>query len=155
MNWNRREQRRLTYEIFTLIAVFSLPTAFLFLFPASSVRFRADPVRRGQAFTCAFVSLTPEQSAAAIAASRTSWMVEERGAGRMKERLHIGELPMMDPPVAPHISVSASKTVRAGYDFPLLPPTLGAGEPERIVGDSEEKAPGRPQAFSREEMLEL
>jgi hypothetical protein len=145
----------LAYEVFTLIAVFSLPTAFLFSFPASSVRFRANPVRQRQPFTCAFINLTPEQSAAAISATRTSWMVEERDARRMKGRLHIGELPVMDPPVAPYISVSASEAGRAVYDFPSLPPTLGAGEPERIAGDSEEKKPERPQTFSREEMLEL
>ena len=153
MSENRRRSKRVVYEIFTFAAVFALPAVLFLAFPPGAVGFRAAPHPPARTFSCSFVNLSQQEVQQAIAATRTSWAIDDSGAHRFKGRLHLGELPDEEPFDAPAVPIRASEARRPGYRLTLLPPTLGAPPPVRIGGEKEKEA--KKPAFSREQMLQL
>lgn len=153
MSGSRRRSKRVVYEVFTFAAVFALPAAFFLAFPSGAVWFDASRHPPARRFTCSFVNLSQQEFLQAIAATRTSWTMDDGAARRLKGSLHLGELPEEEPFDAPDIPIRASKTRKTAYRLPSLPPTLGAPPPERIGSEVREEV--KNAAFSREEMLAL
>lgn len=153
MSEGRRRSRRLGYEIFTFTAVFALPAAFVLSYPSSAIGFRASSVSGERAFKCAFVNLSQQEAAAALAATRASWKVNATDTGRFKDRLGLGELPEEAPFVAPGFTVGSANETMVGYGMSALPPTLAAPAPRPIPAITDEEPVEK--AFSRKEMLNI
>ncbi len=150
-----RPRRPLRYELYSLAAVLAVPVAVALAFPHEAIGFRPAPDAAPAAGLCAFVSLTEEESARAVANARTAWKV---GAENVR-RLH-ADLSVSAMPEEPHGAVMReSERARVppprpvAYDEMPLPATLSAPPPGRIA--REEPDPDAGLTFSRKELLKL
>lgn len=149
-----RPRKHLRYELYSLTAIVSIPIALVAAFPYSSVAFTASESRPAPAPRCAFVELTEEEEASALAAARAAWKVSAEGVRRMRLDLSIESAP--EDPVTSVSDIRdrarppSAPTVR--LDAPALPPTMAAPPPAQIAPWSGEDDGG---AFPRRELLQI
>ena len=147
--------KSLQQEILTSVSVLAFPAAIVLSFPSEAVSFRAKPVSPDCAASAAFVTLSPEQERAALAAAKTAWQSDAATRQRQRIRLPLGELPEDAP--GPLLDIGAGlRPVDVPEPFGYRPlgwePSLRSASPARIPS---ERPSGPVPAFSREELLKM
>lgn len=169
-----RRYRRWRHEFIPLLAVFALPLALAAVFPFDAVfpsssgalsadaglRFAGRPgVRRSGTepateAACAFVELTADEEASALAAARAAWQTDRGGVHRKGPEMFAEALPA--DPRRPVVDVAdRTKTFSAAPAYvPAEPPTDFRAPPPAVFAAP--AAPAAPQpAFSRADLLKL
>jgi len=154
-----RPRRRLRSDLLPLVSVGAVVFAITGLFPRGLDPF-ARPggaaVRAGLPGSpaCAFVTLTPEQEDAVLAAARTSWQSDAVLSSKRRIEMLPTELPAIpfSPAAEQAAAVPADAGFRASPKVRTLPPTEAAPAPVRLPR-TEAEAPRK--AFPRAVMLQL
>jgi hypothetical protein len=152
-----KPRRSLRNELFSLVAVLSVPAAIVAVFPHGAVGFVAEEDPGPSAATCAFVKLTEDQVASATENAHAAWRVSAEGVRRLRSDLSVTTLPEERPCAVMDI---ASRTPlaapgRESYATVPLPPTLAAPKPARIGKGKAERSPAADAVFPRSELLSL
>lgn len=148
-----RPQRRLRYELYSLTAVLSVFVGLACIFPYSQLSFRASTRPLAQAASCAIVTLTPEQEALAMKATRTAWAVGTESVQRLRTDLSVAAFPQetinLVLPTCP--PAYAREWPRVPFAVSPLPPSGAAAKPVRLARLDDSGA--GTDVFSREELL--
>lgn len=149
-----RPKRPLRYELYSLVAVLSVPVALLLAFPRAAVGFKAAPDVPRHPAGCAFVVLSEEEEQTALSNARAAWKVNAEGVRSLRADLSVEAM----PDEAPHAVMSLDERTRAPQAKPLaygispMPPSLAAPRPVRISAptDADEGL-----AFPRKQLLNI
>lgn len=149
-----KPKRHIRHEVYSLLAVLAAPVVLAFVFPYSAIGFRSEAPKSAARPTCSFVTLSPDETDAAIAAARAAIKTSSTAIGRIRADLSLSAIPEEASIAVADISerhtVAPVGTIE--YRAMLLPPTMAAPRPERIKA----AAPPAPQpAFSRSTLIEL
>jgi len=144
--------RRFRYELMSLAAVLVAPAALFAVFPVEALRpLSHEPAKSSP--SCAFVTLSPAEERAAIAAARASWQLDRGASRRKRVDLFADSLPAMQPRDVLDISTRrrVDRCALEPYVPNVLPATLAAPPPVTIAPqpDAGKVIP----AFPKEEML--
>ena len=149
--------RDLRGKLLSVAVVLAAVAAVAVVFPFDAISFTPSRAAAKGGEFAVFVSLTPEEEAAAMKAAKSSWNAEAVGVRRMRAELFMNDLPESasepslniedrlagppPPPVTPGIS-------------PYLP-SRAAPPPKAIPADKADAKDGPAPAFPREELLKL
>lgn len=150
-----RPKRHLRHEIYSLIAVLSAPFIIAFIFPYKAIGFHAAPDRPAEQARCAFVTLSDEETDAAIAAARSAIKTSSGSLARLRADLSLSSIPEESSLTVAEISQRTPFPPPSivFFDDPLLPATRAAPPPEAIA-PSDAKT-GKSPAFTRLHLLQL
>lgn len=168
-----RRYRRWRHELIPLFAVFALPLALASVFPFDAVfrpsasesadaGFRlagrygvrhAGTDRAPQA-SCAFVELTADEEASALAAARAAWQTDRAAIPRKGPEMFAEALPA--DPRRPVVGVAdRTKTISAPPAYAAAEPPTDFRAPPPAVFPAPDAPTAPPPAFSRADLLKL
>lgn len=145
--------RSVKSEVLGVALVGVLPVLIFASLPYSAVSFRASAPKTSRPFA-AFITLTDEQEADAIAAARSAWQIDKSLSRRQHRRLPLGELPQEEQGFRISLSTGRPADEPANESYRPVPwlPTSAADRPVKFAPTPSAK---REPVFSREEMLQL
>lgn len=150
-----RPKRHIRHEIYSLAAVMLPPVILAFVFPYAAVLFRPSQVTQMQTSSCAFVSLSDEETDAAIAAARSAIKTSSENSRRLLADLSLSSIPEELSIAVADISqrTGIGSPACAPYNSAMMPPSCAAAKPDRIDAASGEAPASLP--FPRDELLKL
>lgn len=150
-----RPKRHIRHEIYSLIAVLCAPFIIAIVFPYGAIGFRAADEKPAAPSLCAFVTLSEEETDAAIAAARSAIKTSSGSLARLRADLSLSSIPEESSLDVADISQRTSfpKPGIVTFDDPLLPATCAAPPPATIAPSGDKPAKSLP--FPRLELLQL
>ena len=145
--------KRFGRELASLCTVLAISAAIVSVFPYGAIGFKARPPSAPTP-AAAFITLSPDEEAAAMRAAKTSWKGDADSCLRVRADLSFGELPTTREESV--LGVGERSRPPRFRDVGWTPPPFlpsQAASPLRPIppGDAPKEAP----AFSREELLSL
>lgn len=152
-----RPGKRLVDEFRALILALIMPAVMVVLFPYSALNWKAEDRGGPRHSFCAFVTLSPEEEAAALEAARSAWRTDLKGVANLRADLSVAAIPEETrEPVASRLPPSRQCGIVGAVDLTALPPSRAAGPAEKIVAERpDERGPGENRGFTRDELLKL
>lgn len=148
-----KPQKRLRYEMLSLVPLVILIIAILLIFPYK-VLAKKNVSKLVYAPTCTYIELTQEQESLVMEKLRSVILTDSMGVRDLRADLSLSTIPE-NPPVT---IVEFDKCRFPGemsdpkIKLSLIPITLASPEPTEILGD---KILEQKPTFSKEEMLKL